>query len=530
MFVICWFQHHLLQINCSYSINYVGKHYYSAGGTAYYGGNGSSYAAPLVSGIVALLGEAFPNHTPAQLVDRILASANNTICSISGYTNFSNGIKHGYCDEYGHGLPDAYGALSPINTGTYSQSQMYIGNYLNGSEAARNNLNNLSSSQQSLASQSSSNQSYDVTQTSMSQSASFGSSISDALSGKKAYFYDGMNGGFAFDAASMFRSQSTTPSMLSILGSDIARLKNYYKPQNKSYDYTFGNILSEFGNKDTNLLSFSLDVPSKPIQYFNQLNSGQEFYLTSFNNPFTDNKKGGLGISNQFKVGDKDILIGYHDTEQRSGLFGETEFKTKTLAMTVSQSNETFDNFTLLTGLMLEQDTLLDSKGSGALGFHDTNPHSLFAGVNLEKVIGNNLSIKFVSTVGYSTVDTPSNSLIGEVSDITSTSFNFVANKYGIFNDQDRLAISIGQPNRVESGSMVVRVPGLATATGEIPYEHVVVDLTPSGRQIDIGIDYVIELDNDLILGFKNTISKDFNHINDAQLNNTFTLTATVDF
>ena len=116
------------------------------------------------------------------------------------------------------------------------------------------------------------------------------------------------------------------------------------------------------------------------------------------------------------------------------------------------------------------------------------------------------------------------------MSDITSASFNFVANKYGIFNDQDRLAISIGQPNRVESGSMVVRVPGLATATGEIPYEHVVVDLTPSGRQIDIGIDYVIELDNDLILGFKNTISKDFNHINDAQLNNTFTFTATLDF
>ena len=68
------------------------------------------------------------------------------------------------------------------------------------------------------------------------------------------------------------------------------------------------------------------------------------------------------------------------------------------------------------------------------------------------------------------------------------------------------------------------------SANGEIPYENVIVDLTPSGRQIDIGIDYVVELDNDLILGFKNTISKDFNHINDAQLNNTFTFTETLDF
>ena len=116
------------------------------------------------------------------------------------------------------------------------------------------------------------------------------------------------------------------------------------------------------------------------------------------------------------------------------------------------------------------------------------------------------------------------------MTDITSVSFNFIANKYNIFNNNDRLAISIGQPNRVESGSMVVRVPGLAAATGEIPYENVIVDLTPSGRQIDIGIDYVTKLDNDLILGFKHTLSKDFNHIESSALNNTVTFTAIIDF
>ena len=38
---------------------------------------GSSWSAPMVSGGVALMAQAFPNHTPEQLVDRILASANN---------------------------------------------------------------------------------------------------------------------------------------------------------------------------------------------------------------------------------------------------------------------------------------------------------------------------------------------------------------------------------------------------------------------------------------------------------------------
>ena len=37
--------------------------------------SGTSFAAPQVSGLVALLKQAFPNHTPEQLVDRLLASA-----------------------------------------------------------------------------------------------------------------------------------------------------------------------------------------------------------------------------------------------------------------------------------------------------------------------------------------------------------------------------------------------------------------------------------------------------------------------
>ena len=45
---------------------------------------GSSMAAPIVSGSIALLSEAFPNHTPAQLQDRILASANNDFFTATG--------------------------------------------------------------------------------------------------------------------------------------------------------------------------------------------------------------------------------------------------------------------------------------------------------------------------------------------------------------------------------------------------------------------------------------------------------------
>ena len=42
------------------------------------GASGTSFVAPKISGSVALLAEAFPNHTPAQLTDRLLASADNS--------------------------------------------------------------------------------------------------------------------------------------------------------------------------------------------------------------------------------------------------------------------------------------------------------------------------------------------------------------------------------------------------------------------------------------------------------------------
>mgnify|MGYP003315969507 FL=1 len=80
---------------------------------------GSSMGAPQVSGMIALLGQAFPNHNPEQLTDRLLASANNLWFTPSGVTTFTThgaSIKHGYNDEWGHGVPDLYAALSPITS------------------------------------------------------------------------------------------------------------------------------------------------------------------------------------------------------------------------------------------------------------------------------------------------------------------------------------------------------------------------------------------------------------------------------
>ncbi|MCV2869941.1 S8 family serine peptidase [Defluviimonas sp. WL0002] len=91
----------------------------SASGTAddaYRFATGSSFAAPQVSGALALLAEAFPTLTPHDLRLRLLASADNSFFSPTDWLEIESGLKHGYDETYGHGFLDIRAALLPIGT------------------------------------------------------------------------------------------------------------------------------------------------------------------------------------------------------------------------------------------------------------------------------------------------------------------------------------------------------------------------------------------------------------------------------
>ena len=137
---------------------------------------GTSFVAPMISGAVAILGEAFPNHTPEQLVDRLLASADNSWFTPDANTTFANGVVHGYNTEFGHGILDIYAALQPITSNSNVRSmRVYSG---------QSNLNQPSNS---------------FGRTALRSSRSFGDGIQNALAGTNSFVYDDMNGGFSYD-------------------------------------------------------------------------------------------------------------------------------------------------------------------------------------------------------------------------------------------------------------------------------------------------------------------------------------------
>lgn len=88
---------------------------------SYSSGTGTSFAAPQVAGAVALLAEAFPDLTPAEWTQRLLASADNSWFAaqgvpIAGTVDYGNGVTHAYSTEWGHGVLNIKAALSPIGT------------------------------------------------------------------------------------------------------------------------------------------------------------------------------------------------------------------------------------------------------------------------------------------------------------------------------------------------------------------------------------------------------------------------------
>jgi subtilase-type serine protease len=83
-------------------------------GTGYGVMTGSSFAAPQVSGALAILSEAFSDATPHELRVRLLASADDGFFTPDATVELAAGFFKGYSVIYGHGFLDIEAALRPI--------------------------------------------------------------------------------------------------------------------------------------------------------------------------------------------------------------------------------------------------------------------------------------------------------------------------------------------------------------------------------------------------------------------------------
>ena len=457
------------------------------------GQGGSSYGAPMVSGGIALLSQAFPNHTPAQLTDRVLASANNGWFTAAGNTTFTthgNSITHGYHNTWGHGLPDFMAALSPItnnaNPASFMMSQSLSQGYANPAQR-----HSLSSSSMSLS------------------SALASSGLAQNISGTKAYFYDALAGGFEYDLSNIVYEKSKKNYLSKVSPKHLlADLKNYHTDQTVTSPDIYQGEYMNFKDENNTGLSVSMNNPNIAAQKFNLFEQsnyqGDDFM-----------KVKGLSLNNFMSIGDSNLVFSYSDSTIDPSL--EVNDKVQSLMASLDLfPTEGDKNLILTTGAVLEKDTLLFTESNGAMNLGNEETMSNIFGVNYQKIINDNSDLTFNTLLTYTAPKQFENSLVSKTDNLFTSRFNVSYNLKNIFTDNEKIKFSISQPTRVEEGNMQFKLPGLADVNGNIPYTYEDLSLEPEKRQIDFEIKYMRNLKENIYLSVGGGMSKNANHSSDS--------------
>ena len=449
----------------------VGAAYDSSATNLYWQGvSGTSFVAPQISGAVALLAEAFPNHNPEQLTDRLLASADNTFFSHDAAVTFGNGVSHGYDDEFGHGILDIYAALNPITSSAYTR--IYTGDSSDGSE------------------------SYQLGNSKLLTSNSLGDSLQKGLIGEVGYTYDDLGGGFEYDMSYHVNLMSNNKPKFNL----SEELKSLTNP-----------IDNSLKTKDSLSLNqgISIGLSAIPIQSFFDSNSYSSPNLQSYHTPYLDSNEGGLGIGGTFNISNARLLVGATMPIEFNN--GQKIGSKKSLVSSLEYGNPQSQSVTLMTGLSQENDSLLGSIGSNAFSLDGAKSTTTFTALKAQKHLLDNFSLTGIVTHANTNMTSPSNSLVDSARDVKSSSIALVADMRNLSND-DQLSLFVNQPNRVDSGSIAIKTASLADSNRNINQTIKNIDLDSSSRQLNYGLSYRKDLNENLAFSVKHIITNNLNH------------------
>ncbi|MDB4858081.1 S8 family serine peptidase [Alphaproteobacteria bacterium] len=465
---------------------------YSAGGFDYSNGSGTSYAAPQVSGAVALLASHFPNHTPAQWADRLLASANNNIgFSQTGSVTFGNGVVHGYSNEAGHGIMDIYAALQPIYTDSAAR----------GIFAGARNLNG---------------QRFNLVQSGLRGSRSFGDGLTNGVGAISSYFYDGLNGGFKYDISGHV-SQVVETAKTVDLKNELTALDNPIKDRFElkvKMSFT-GSAVDDTPDNDNQRFIATANAAAPAVQSFFDFGSTALASYTEYDTPYLATDEGGVGVTYAQNLGDTRILLSLNRPVE-VGAGEEVKGKQHVAVMSSDTMISPSTHLGFMAGQASEKDGFLGLQGTEAFNLDNSESNTSFMGVKFGKMLGDELKFNAMATSGRSTMARSGDGIIRGASDVVSSSYGFSLEKANIFGS-DSLAISLQQPNRVEQGRMSVITSNLSDSDGNLTYNNHNVSIVPSGRQKDLAIGYTKAVSDDLTISTKLIATDELNHVKSAK-------------
>lgn len=460
----------------------------------YVRGSGTSSAAPQVSGMIALLSQAFPTLTPAQLSQRLLASANNRFGAFvsAGTRQFAPGVSHDYSNVYGHGVPDLYAALQPITSATVPQGFL-IQNHATGQWVT-----------------------IPVTQTTLKTGLAFGDAFSNGLRSSKALSFDALGAPF-----------ETTLNTFTKMRAPLSKgLQLSVKPTSAPYSALQSQGLTLFPNHPLRATRVSvteglqLHLQASPRDMLPYAEKGVQTpqLLVGFDPldrslPFVDQAQS-VGLSLRLAEGVTANVFSSHPSQQPQGMQAHTPLGTSGVsfggAFSLSNSAIRAD---WLMGMQREEGSFRDSRGYGAMQL-GPQTDSLFFSPRLLIQTSEASELEFGASLGVSNTQTAAMgySMIRSISSYVTSGAYGEFRHQGVFDTKDLAFVRLWQPERAESGTAQLRFPGYSSDRQQIVWRDEVLSLRPSGREINLSLGYQSLLRMDHTVGVLYNYKKNPGH------------------
>ena len=415
---------------------------------------GTSMAAPMVSGGLALIKQEFSSLTNAQVVDRLFATALDT-------------DEYSQSSIYGHGMMN-------LNAATASVGSLQT-------IAGSNLLDDPSASY------------YDLANNSFTSSAAFSNALNNALESQTMEVYDSFDrANFKTNVSSFFTSGSYTSQ--NTIENHMSRLepKTTKKVKNKNL---YGSFTVE---TDGNYIESSMFQSAGDFLTlgFNQSTNSFENEVDPLSNFFNDSNFGNNYLVNPyFNTGSGQDYFMSFNTNSSFGFDTFTNANGNDLGLAfnlnpLSSSNEGTKNagdLQVVFGANYEQNKFLNSTSSGAFATGDLS-NTNFTGVKYKKNLGDDFTFVGSGFAGYTYIDKAAGSYIDSSTPLLTSSFTLGLAKANFIKKDQRIGFFINQPQRVEDGSLNLRVPTSSDRDRTVTYSNLNVDLEPDSRQINLDI------------------------------------------
>ncbi len=420
---------------------------------------GTSMAAPVVSGSLAMIMSAFPNLTPQQAVHILFETATDLGAP-------------GVDEIYGHGLVNLEAATMPLGV-----FEVPTEDTVSGASVA------LSHSKIAVP--------YNM------------ANIIEKLP-QQMIFLDKYERPYPLETKSLF----TTSNHNKKLENDMKQFTNRNKIQkiavNNNLSMSFSNRISDPVD-NMQLGSFAFDYmvdKDTSVGFFFSENTAYkngDYFSKATSNPFL-NMNEAFGIKSAYKFNQElsfDVAVytgknGFYNDDQRLKLQNDNEFNAIDYVFNFTPAD--YVTFGFKGGFLQEDGSVLGMNGSGA--FATENSLTNYFGLEIGLMPVDDLSITAAYYQGRTQTRKAKSNTLMSLSDIKSESISLdIAYK---LNQEAKLGLQIAQPLTINRGSMLFDLP-----VGRDPKEDIIyrekynLKLKPEAREIDLGLYFTHETEED---------------------------------